>query len=87
VASVAASKGESVEQPRHAMIEHGAIVAAGLVAERTGEPALARAGRDSVTMPGVWRVRRSFTTRSIPSSVNPSRWCTASGSPARSIWS
>jgi hypothetical protein len=29
------------EQPRDTLIEHGAIVAAGLVAERRGEPALA----------------------------------------------
>jgi hypothetical protein len=41
VAAVAARQSEVGEQPRDALIEHGAIVAAGLVAERRGEPALA----------------------------------------------
>jgi len=44
VAAVAARQSEVGEQPRDALIEHGAIVAAGLVAERRGEPALADAG-------------------------------------------
>jgi hypothetical protein len=41
VAAVAARQSEIAEQPRRALIEHGAIIAAGLVAERRGEPALA----------------------------------------------
>src|SRR5437899_337189 len=45
VAAIAARQGEIAEQPRDALIEHGAIVAAGLVAERRGEPTLADAGR------------------------------------------
>jgi hypothetical protein len=68
------------------MLEDGAIIPAGPVAESTGDPTLADPGRDGVTMPGVWRVRWSSTTRFIPASVNWSRWCTANGSPERSIW-
>ena len=45
VPSVAAGEREGLEQPRHAMVEDGAVVAAGLVAERAGDPALADAGR------------------------------------------
>jgi hypothetical protein len=44
VAAVAARQGEISEQSRDALVEHGAIVAAGLVAERRGEPAFANAG-------------------------------------------
>jgi hypothetical protein len=43
VAAIAACQSEIGEQPRDAMVEHGAIVAAGLVAERRGEPAFADA--------------------------------------------
>ena len=73
MAPVAACQRQGIEQPGHALIEDGAIVAACLVTERTGKPALADTGRGSVTMPGVWRVRWSSTTRSIPTSVNRSR--------------
>ena len=45
IASVAAGERERLEQPRQAMIEDGTIVAAGLVAERAGDPALAGPGR------------------------------------------
>ena len=45
MAAVAARESEVIEQPRNTLIEHGAIVTAGLVAERRGEPALADAGR------------------------------------------
>src|SRR5262249_20078578 len=44
VAAVAAGQGQIGEQPRDALVEYGAIVAAGLIAERRGEPALADAG-------------------------------------------
>ena len=45
--AVAACERQRIEQPWHAMIEHRAIVAAGLVAERAGEPTFAerRSGR------------------------------------------
>jgi hypothetical protein len=39
-----ACQSEIGEQPRDPLIEHGAVVAAGLVTERRGEPALADAG-------------------------------------------
>lgn len=45
MAAVAARESELIEQPRSTLIEHGAIIAAGLVAERRCEPALADAGR------------------------------------------
>lgn len=45
MAAVAAGERQIVEQSRDALIEHGAIVATGLVAERRGEPTLANAGR------------------------------------------
>lgn len=44
---------EICEQAGCPLVEDGKAVAAGLVAERTGKPGLACAGRDSVTMPGV----------------------------------
>jgi hypothetical protein len=44
VTAIAARQGEIGEEARDALVEHGAIVAAGLVAERGGEPALADAG-------------------------------------------
>ena len=45
VTTVAAGERQIVEQARDALIEHGAIVATGLVAERRGEPTLADACR------------------------------------------
>ena len=53
--AVATCECERIEQSWDAMIEDGSIVAARLVAERTGKPTLAGAGRTSVTMPGVRR--------------------------------
>ena len=44
IAAVAPSQGERLEQARDAMILDRTIVAAGLVAEGTGNPALAQAG-------------------------------------------
>src|SRR3989442_2187836 len=43
--SIAACERQGIEQPRHSLIEDGAIVSAGLVTERTGKPTLADAGR------------------------------------------
>ncbi len=45
IAAVAAGERESFEQPRQAMVEDGTIVAAGLVTQRAGDPALAGSGR------------------------------------------
>lgn len=55
MAAIAAGERQGIEQPWQAMIEHGAIVAAGLVAERAGEPTFAEAGLaddDQVLAPG-----------------------------------
>src|ERR1700681_710883 len=45
VAAIATGEREGCEQPWHAVIEDGEVLAAGLVAERAGEPALANAAR------------------------------------------
>ena len=45
IAAVAARQGEIGEQLGDALIEHGAVVAAGLVAEGAGKPTFADAGR------------------------------------------
>ena len=58
----------------------------GLNADGGRQMRLARAGRDSVTMPGVRQARYGSSIRSIHWR---GRWCrssTASGSPARTIW-
>ena len=44
IATVAASKGERLEQARHAMILDRAIVAAGFVTEGAGDPAFTKPG-------------------------------------------
>ena len=43
-AAVAVGQGEFVEQLCHPYVEHRTVVAAGFVAERAGQPALAHAG-------------------------------------------
>jgi len=53
VAAVAARQSEITEQSRDTLIEHGAVVAAGFIAERRGEPALADAGRTTDQKIGV----------------------------------
>jgi hypothetical protein len=53
VAAVAAGERQVVEQARDALIEDRAIVAAGLVAERRGKPALADASRTADQEVGV----------------------------------
>ena len=60
IAAVAASERQLPEQLWDALIEDGAIVATGLVAERPGEPAFAGAGQANDIMPGVRILRRSF---------------------------
>src|SRR5581483_10312026 len=54
MAAVAPREGERLEQPRQPLIEHGAVVPAGLVAQGASNPALADAGRaddEQVLMP------------------------------------
>jgi hypothetical protein len=57
IPSIAARQCKCVEQAWYAIVEHRSIITACLVSERAGDPAFARAGRDSVTMPGVRRSR------------------------------
>src|SRR6478609_11034056 len=45
IAAVAAGEREHLEQARHAMVEDRAVIAAGLVAEGTGDPTLAHPRR------------------------------------------
>jgi hypothetical protein len=69
------------------LIEDRAVVATRLVAERRGQPALADAGQDSVTMPGVRRSRSGSTIRFI---LDAARWCrsrSGGGSQSRITWS
>lgn len=44
VTAVTAGDAEPLQQPGHALIEHGPIIAAGAVAESTGQPGFPRAG-------------------------------------------
>jgi hypothetical protein len=62
ISSVAAGERESFEQPGKAMIEDGTIIAAGLVAERASDPALASAGQARDILPRNTRSKLSFTT-------------------------
>src|SRR6266446_3046596 len=55
VSPVAAGEREIAEHPGRPLIEHRAVVATGLVAERTGQPAFADAARSSVILPGFRR--------------------------------
>ena len=70
MAAIAARQSEIAEQPRHALIEYRAIVAAGLVAERRGEPALADAGRAHDILLKNIRSKLSFNIRIIRALVN-----------------
>jgi hypothetical protein len=83
--AIAARQGEIGEEPRHALIEHGSIVSAGLVAERGGEPALADAGRASVMLPGVWVLRCRSSTRFILDTVTLWAFSAASSTVAKNI--
>jgi len=74
VAAVAAGERQRFEQPRQPVIEDGAIVAAGLVAERAGDPALANPGRSSVILPGVRRLKSESGIRFIRAAARRWRW-------------
>ena len=45
MATVAPGDGKRLEQARHTVVDDGAAITAGLVAERAGDPALSKAGR------------------------------------------
>jgi hypothetical protein len=63
MAAVAAGEREIAEHPRDALVEHRAVVAAGLVTEGAGKPAFADPGRSSVILPGVRRLRFGSSIR------------------------
>jgi hypothetical protein len=85
IASVAAGERQSLEQPWQPMVEDGTIVAACLVAERAGDPALADAGRASDMMPDVWVLRCRSSTRFILDTVTLWAFSAASNTVAKSI--
>ena len=87
IATVGARQGEVFEQPGQPQIEGGAVVAAGLVGERAGEPGLADAARSSVILPGVRRLRFGSTIRFIRAAVRRSWSSDRSVTPAPNILS
>jgi len=53
MSSIAARQRESLEQPRHAMVEHGTVITACLVAQRAGNPTFtdtSRSGNQQVLL-------------------------------------
>jgi hypothetical protein len=87
VMAVAACQREHIEEPRQALIENRAIIPTGLVAERAGNPTLADAGRTSVMMPGVRRLKLRSFILSIRGAARLSSRLVASAMLASSIWS
>ena len=63
MAAVASGERQILAELRPAMIEDGAIVAAGFLADGAGEPALADAGRGSDILPGIRRLRGGSSIR------------------------
>ena len=72
VPAIAARERQGIEQPWHAMIEHGAIVAAGLVAERAGDPTFAEPGQAYDILPRNICSKLSFNIRIIRALVSAS---------------
>jgi hypothetical protein len=54
------------------------------VAKRAGQPRLADAGRSSVILPGVRRLRFGSSTRFTRAAARPSKWSARSATPALS---
>ena len=61
--AIASGERQVLAELRPAMIEDGSIVAAGLLADGAGEPALADAGRGSDILPGIRRLRGGSSIR------------------------
>jgi hypothetical protein len=61
------------------MIEDGAIVAAGFLADGASQPALADAGRTSVMLPGVRRLKSGSRIGFIRARVISSQWSAFGG--------
>src|SRR5215207_5055485 len=83
VTAIAAREQQVIEQPRQAMVEDRAVVAAGLVAERTGKPTLADAGRAHDILRRNSPLRLSLDIRIIHSPESESLSFVASSMP---IW-
>ena len=76
MAAVAAGQAQSLEQPRHALVEHGAVVTAGPVAEGAGQPGLPVPGRAHDILPRNSRSTSASTTR-ITRVLGNACWCCA----------
>ena len=72
MASVATRQCKGLEEPGHALIEDRAVVAARLVAERRGQPALADAGQAYDILPRNICSKLSFNIRIIRALVSAS---------------
>jgi hypothetical protein len=75
IATVAAGEREVGEQLGNALVEDGAIVATGFVAERGGEPAFADAGRARDILPKNIRLKLSFNIRITHAPASASLLC------------
>lgn len=85
VAPVTAAEFELGEQPGQALVEDGEVLAAGFLAQRAGEPALADAAGSSAILPGIRCLRFRFIIRFIPDLGRRSGRWGASGMPERTI--
>ena len=73
IAAVTAGEREFGEELGNPLIENRAVVAASLVTEGTSKPRFAHAGRSSVILPGVRRLRFGSSIRFTRAAVKPSR--------------
>ena len=73
IAAVTAGEREFGEEFGNPLIENRAVVAARLVTEGTSKPRFAHAGRSSVILPGVRRLRFGSSIRFTRAAVKPSR--------------
>ena len=69
MAPVASGERQVAAEFRPAMIEDGAIVTAGFVADGAGQPTLSDAGRGSDILPGIRRLRDGSSIRFTPGTV------------------
>ncbi len=76
MAAVATGQAEIGEQPRHPLLEHGVVVAAGLLAEGAGQPGLPDPGRAHDILPRNSRSTSASTTR-ITRVLGNACWCCA----------
>ena len=73
IAPVTAGEREFGEELGNPLIENRAVVAASLVTQGTSKPRFAYAGRSSVILPGVRRLRFGSSIRFTRAAVKPSR--------------